>query len=67
MKKNWVKIRGIIGLFVFIITLVFTKIATVYNIFPDKRLLVGFILFMIMFISLALFTRYYMERNKSKK
>ena len=63
MKKDWVKIRGIIGLFVFVATLVFTKIATVYNIYPDKRLLVGFITFIIMFISLALFTRYYMERN----
>jgi len=65
-KRDWIKIRGISGLIIFIFGLVFTKVITVYNLFSNDRLLVVFILFMIIIPSLALFTRYYMKINKNK-
>ena len=66
MKKDrdWVRMRGIIGLCVFIIGLAFTKIVTIYNLFQNHRLLIGLILFMVLATSLTLYIRYYMERNK---
>ena len=62
--KNWIKIRGIIGLITMIITLVLMKIITIYNIFQNSRMLVVFIGFIVFVSSFALFIRYYLNKDR---
>ena len=68
MKKNeidYIKIRGIVGLFIFMSTLVLLKASTVYGLFLEYKMLFSFIAFIVSIVSLALFIRYVMVYNKT--
>ena len=45
-KKDRVKIKGIIGIII-ITSFIFIKYATVYNLFPENKLVFGMVLFFI--------------------
>jgi len=64
MKTDWIKIRGNIGLVTLIVSVVLAKILITYNLFPNNRLLIGFVFFIVFISSLALYVRYFMEKNK---
>ena len=66
-KIDYVKIRGIIGLAMAIIIIIFMKIIITYNLFSENRGLIVLIFFAISMPSVVLFIRYALEQDKKNK
>ena len=53
-KKDMIKIKGMIGIFLFCITIVYTKVSTIYNFDDGNPLFIGMLLLAVIVISIFL-------------
>ncbi len=58
MMKNKKKTLGILGIIIFVSSIIFVKVANVYDLFLENRVIVTLILSIVFFISIVFIFRY---------